>query len=241
MEPNAIPVPRTVDPGRAVGWWTDAWALFMKNPGMWIVLSLLMLAIYFVLAFIPVLGSLAGALAGPAFIGSWMLAARKVEGGGTLELGDLFAGFRAKLAALVTIGALLLAATIVIGIVIGALGMGAAGGMMSAGAPHGFGGMMVAGGGGLATLLVAMVLGVFVALAIWFAPALVVFRDVAPVDALKASVSASLKNIGAFVVYGLLYIVAAFVASIPLGLGWIVLVPIVVLTAYVSYREVFGP
>lgn len=231
--------PGTVDAGRGVTWWVDAWALFAKNIPMWVVMSLIMLVIYIVLSFIPILGSLAAALLTPVFVGGWMLAARKLEGGGALEVGDLFAAFKDKLTPLVVIGAILLAATIVIAVVVGVLGMGAVGGMMAGGANRSMGGMMAAAGTGMFALLLALVLGFAVALAIWFAPALVVFRDMPPVDALKASVAASLKNIGPFLIYGLLYIVAAIVASIPFGLGWIVLVPVVLLTVYVSYKDIF--
>jgi len=79
-----------------------------------------------------------------------------------------------------------------------------------------------------------------VAMVIWFATALVVFRNVAPVEALKASFAASLKNAVPFLAYGVLYLVAAIVASIPFGLGWILLVPVLMLTMYVSYKDVFA-
>jgi len=36
------------------------------------------------------------------------------------------------------------------------------------------------------------------------------------------------------------YFVAAILASIPLGLGWLVLLPLLLLTLYVSYKDVFG-
>ena len=70
-------------------------------------------------------------------------------------------------------------------------------------------------------------------------PALVVFHNMAPIDAAKASFAASLKNVMAFLVFGAIYIVAAIVASIPFGLGWLVLVPLLALCAYLSYKEVF--
>jgi uncharacterized membrane protein len=35
-------------------------------------------------------------------------------------------------------------------------------------------------------------------------------------------------------------LVLAVVASIPFGLGWLVLLPVMLLTVYVSYRDVFG-
>jgi len=43
-----------------------------------------------------------------------------------------------------------------------------------------------------------------------------------------------------FLVSGVLYLVAAIVASIPLGLGWIVLIPVMVLTVYASYEDIFS-
>ena len=52
--------------------------------------------------------------------------------------------------------------------------------------------------------------------------------------------SASLKNFVAFLLYGVLYIIAAIIASIPFGLGWIVLIPVVMLSLYVSSSDVFG-
>jgi uncharacterized membrane protein len=49
-----------------------------------------------------------------------------------------------------------------------------------------------------------------------------------------------LKNAVPFLLYGVIYIVAAIVASIAFGLGWIVLVPVVLLTQYVSYKDLFA-
>jgi uncharacterized membrane protein len=123
--------------------------------------------------------------------------------------------------------------------VAGGLGFGSAMGFGMGGA-HGGAGMAAAMGAGMLALLVMTVLGFVVAMAFWYAPALVVFRGVAPVDALKASFSASLKNIVAFLLYGILYIIAAIVASIPFMLGWIVLIPVVMLSIYVSTKDVFG-
>jgi len=231
---------RAVDAGRGISWWSEAWALFMKNPGMWIVLALIMIVIFIALGFIPFLGSLVSSLLFPAFAASWLLAARKVEGGGALELGDLFSGFKDKLTPLLVLGAIVLVAGVVIALVAGALGFGAVMGMFLGGARHSPGAMMAALGTGMLALLVALVLGALVAMAMWFAPALVVFRNVAPVDALKASFSANLKNIVPFLLFGILYIIAAVIASIPVGLGWLVLAPVLMLTTYTSYQDVFG-
>ena len=99
---------------------------------------------------------------------------------------------------------------------------------------------MAALGAGFFALVVGLLLGALVAMAFWFAPALVVFRNLAPVDAAKASFAANLKNLFAFLVFGVIYLVAAIVASIPFGLGWIVLIPVSLLAVYVSSKDVFG-
>jgi len=240
LSTGGAPEPRAVDAGRGINWWTDGWALFTRNAGMWIVLGLVLLVILIALSVIPLLGALVASLLLPVFAGGWMLAARKVEAGGALEVGDLFAGFKDKLTPLLVLGALLLVGTAVIAAVVGALGFGAAMGVVAGGAQQSAAGMMAAMGAGMLALLVGLALSLLVAMAIWFAPALVVFRNVAPVDALKASFAASLKNIVPFLLYSVIYFVAAIVASIPFGLGWIVLVPVLLLTVYTSYGDVFG-
>ena len=77
------------------------------------------------------------------------------------------------------------------------------------------------------------------AMAIWFAPALIVFNAMPPVDALKASFNACLKNIVVFLVYGLMIMVLCFFAALPLGLGFLVLGPVVAGSVYASYRDIF--
>jgi len=233
---NPSPVPRGVQADRAVAWWADAWTLFMKGAGMWIVLGLVfLLLVVGVQLVVPLLGGIVVALFTPVLVGGWMLAARKVEGGGKLELGDLFACFKEKLQPLVVLGALLLAAVIVMGLVFGVLGVGASIGIWATG-----GGTGASLGTGLFGLLLILICAGVVAMMFWYAPPLIVFRDVAPVEAMKASFSASLKNIVPSLVYGLLYVVAALVASIPAGLGWIVLTPVLMLTIYTSYKDLFG-
>lgn len=242
---TTAPQPRTVDAGRGVSWWGEAWTLFMRNPGMWLVMGVLLMVILGVLGFIPALGPLISLLFAPVFAGAWLMAARKLESGGELEVGDLFAIFKDKdrLTPLLVLGALLLAAMLVVGIIVGTLGMGAGmGAMMGMGGsgPPNIGSVAAAMGVGMLAMVLFMAMGVAVGLAMWFAPALVVFHQAAPLDALKASLSASLKNAVAMVLYGVLYLVAAMLASIPLGLGWIVLFPLVLLSMYVSYIDVFG-
>jgi hypothetical protein len=232
---------RSVAAGRGVDWWSEAWALFVRAAGMWIVLAILMIIVFTVIGLVPILGGLAMALLFPVIMASWVLTARKVEQGGEIELGDLFVAFRGdKVSALLIIGALLLVFGIAIFAVAGLLGLGAMFGVAAGGADRSIGAALAAVGAGLLALLAVTAISFIAGMALWFAPSLVIFRGTAPVDAMKVSFGACLRNIVPFVIYSLLYIVAAIVASIPFGLGWIVLAPLVMLTLYVSYRDVFG-
>ena len=230
---------RGVDGGRGVNWWAESWALFLKNPGMWLVFTVIFLIGTIFLHFIPVLGSLVSALITQVIFGGWMLSARKLESGGTLEVSDLFSGFKEKLNPLLVLGALTLVAMIVIGAVMMALGAGAVMGLVAGGAARSAGGIMASVAVGMLGLIVGLAIAFVFAMALWFAPALVVFRDVAPVDALKASWAASLQNIVPFLIYGVIWIVAAVIASIPFGLGWLVLMPLMALGMYCSYKDIF--
>jgi uncharacterized membrane protein len=238
---NAAGSGRSVSAGRGVEWWSEAWALFVKAAGMWIVLAILMIIIFTVVGIIPILGGLVMAVAFPVFMASWVLTARKVEQGGTIELGDLFTAFRGdKMQPLLIIGALLLVFGVAIVAVAGLLGLGAIFGVAAGGADRSLGAALAALSAGLLAFIAVTVISFVAGMALWFAPSLVVFRGTAPVDAMKVSFGACLRNIVPFVLYSLIYIVAAIVASIPFGLGWIVLAPLVMITLYVSYRDVFG-
>lgn len=241
MEDTAIGTAtrRTVDAGRGTAWWTQSWALFMKNPGMWLIFGVVFVLAFFVLGWIPFVGGLVATVLGQVLAGGWMLSARKLEGGGTLEFADMFAGFKDKLSPLLVLGALAAGGSLVIVLVMAVMGGGAVMGMMAGGVGRSAGGLMAGAAFGMLAVLVGLVLGFVLAMALWFAPALVVFRDMAPVEALKASWSATVGNVGAFLIYGLIWIVAAVVASIPFGLGWFVLLPLTMLAIYCSYKDIF--
>jgi uncharacterized membrane protein len=234
--------PRAVDGGRGVAWWSEAWALFVKNAGIWIVLGLILFVLMVVLSFIPLVGFIATSLLLPVLAGGWMAAAERVDqGAGTVEVGDLFAAFKGdKLTPLLVVGALFLVMVVVIGTAMFVLGLGGVLGAVAGGARRSAGGMMAGLGVGLFAVGVGLLLGLLATMAVWFATPLVALRSVAPVEAIKLSFAGSLKNIVPFLVWGVIYIGAAIVASIPFGLGWVVLAPLLMLTVYTSYKDVFG-
>jgi len=87
--------------------------------------------------------------------------------------------------------------------------------------------------------LIALALMVPVVMAVWFAPPLAVFNELGAFDALKASFVGCLKNIVPFLIYGLILLGFAVLASIPLCLGWLVLGPVIGASIYTSYRDIY--
>jgi hypothetical protein len=243
---DAIPQPnapaRTVDAGRGLAWWNEAWALFARSALLWVALGLMVIVGFAVIGFVPLLGTLVTALLMPVVIGGWVIAARKVSEGGVLEVADLFSGFHGeRLTPLIVLGVVFLVASALMVLVAFVLGAGAVFGLFRGGANPGGAAVMGALGTGFVALLVVMLLGMLATAALWFAPALVVFRQTPPLEAAKISLAAVFQNWVPFLVFGLIHILLSIVASIPLMLGWLVLVPVLLLTTYVSYRDVFEP
>lgn len=233
--------PRTVDASNGWTWIACGWRLFVKNPGIWIAMLIIFFLIYIVLVVIPLVGALAATLLSPALIGGLLYGARQLDSGGTLEIGHLFQGFvdKKKMNPLLTVGAVALAADIVIVIVtfvfIGGsvMAIQAAGGDPSNAAALGFGAT-----GALAALVI-LTFSALVLMALFYAPALVMLGDVEPMEALKSSFKACLKNWLPLLIFGIVYLILAIIAIIPFGLGLIVLGPVTFCALYCSYRSVY--
>jgi uncharacterized membrane protein len=99
--------------------------------------------------------------------------------------------------------------------------------------------MVGAMGGMLVALLVALALLVPLLMAYWFAPALVVLRNMTAMDAMKLSFVGCLRNIWPFLVYGVIAFILMMIAMIPFGLGMLILVPVLNASIYVGYKDVF--
>jgi uncharacterized membrane protein len=95
-------------------------------------------------------------------------------------------------------------------------------------------------GSSLLVLLVVALLLIPVLMAFWFAPPLVALHGQAPFDALKMSYRGCLRNMGAFLVYGLVALVLCMLAAIPMMLGFLVLGPTLVASLYVACKDIFS-
>jgi hypothetical protein len=233
VEGNFVPEGQTVPAGNGWSWITSGWELFKQQPGMWILVIIIFLALMIVAGVIPIVNLVVGLL-GPVFVGGLMIGCRAIDEGGELEVGHLFAGFREHAGKLVLVGLFNVGAWLLVVVVIFLLAGASAFTMRHAGADVGAGAASAVLGG-----LIGLALGIPIYMAIWFAPALVTLSGLEVWAALKASFSGCLKNIVPFLVYGVMAFVLAIVASIPFMLGWLVLGPVIIASVYTGYRDIY--
>ena len=224
---------RVVPAGAAIEWLRFGWDLFTRAPGAWAVMALVFLVLTLAVAMVPLAGALASHLLLPLLVAGVLQAVRRQEEGGKVELNDLFAGFSRETTGLVVVGLCYMLGWF--GIL--AVGMLIGGGSLVGGAATGGFGVAIAGV--LLAVMISLALAVPLFMAFWFAPALVYFNHMQPVPALKASFSACLKNILPFTVLGLIMGVLFFVAALPMGLGFLILLPVSFAALYASYRDIF--
>ena len=235
------PQGRVRDAGQGMAWLSAAWDLFKRAPGIWIALVVIYIVLAMVLSFIPMIGQLALTLLGPVFMGGILLGCKALGDGEELRIDHLFAGFKEKLGPLVIVGALYLGGLVIIGVLV--FGLGAMLFGANALANLGSGAMGMNAGSAIISMLLlsclVLLLALPLAMAMWFAPALVVFHDMQPVVAMRSSFFASLKNIMPMLIYGLILMVLAIVATIPFGLGWLILLPVLMASSYTAYRDIY--
>ena len=236
-----VPAGRTRDAGQGTAWLSAGWELFKQAPGIWIALVVIYIVLAMVLSFIPMIGQLALTLLGPVFMGGILLGCKALDDGQELRIDHLFAGFKEKLGPLVLVGALYLAGLVVIGVLV--FGLGAMLFGANALANLGSGAMGMNAGSAIMSMLLlcclVLLLALPLAMAMWFAPALVVFQDMQPLAAMQSSFFACIKNMMPMLVYGLILMILSIVATIPFGLGWLVLLPVLLASSYTAYRDIF--
>lgn len=245
---------------RGALWLREAFAMLSRARGQWLMLVLLYYVVMGFVNMLPVVGRIAVPVLKPVFAVGFLAAAWSQERGHPPRLRQLFQGFRANLFALLPLGVLLL--------------VGATLAAMST--------MIVDGGTLLQVLsgqkqldedtllsgslqgamLFGFVCALPVLLALWYAPALVVFNDCNTARAVVLSLRAAIANWRALAVYMLLVVfygvfvpglamvliglllpgnVALFVALTVMLPYFLLLVATLHISDYVSYRDIFHP
>ena len=256
---------QSVPTGRGWEWWRRGFAIFLASPWMWMLVIVVLGGIFLIgaaivgavavgmmrgspAAFIAVAGlfGLAMSIVYPVLTGGLMLGARAVDQGEGLGVGHLFAGFTHSGGRLALIGLFLLVGNLVIQVVVTVLlGAGLSAGMTNPAAMAQQGALL---------FLIYLALTVPLAMAFWFAPALVVFHDLSAFDALRSSFLGCLKNLVPFLIYGLvglglgivIALVMGIIVAITRGFGIVLafalilaIGPIVIGSIYAGYRDIY--
>lgn len=228
--------PRSVPIGAGVNWLSESWSMVKGNLGVWVLITLALFAIQFVLGMVPGAGDIVSTLIGPVFTGGILMGARAVAGGEPLRFDYLFEGFKQKLGPLLGLGALTLGIMFLFGIIIGGAFVGMNMDLLQneVTTPQD-----LLGGINTGLIAIGVVLLILVMMLFWFATQLVALNDVPVFQALTMSFKGCLRNPLALVVYLLLAVLLMILGIIPLALGLLVVVPWLFASAYVAYRQIF--
>lgn len=235
--------PSTVPAGHGWGWLSRGFWHFKQNPLAWILALVVWFVIVIVVSLIPLIGSLAITLLSPVILAGILIGVAAQDEGRDFEVGHLFAGFSNNPGQLVLTGLLYLVGFILIGVLVAVM-MGGAfamlGGMatMEQADPE----MMAAVVGSptfILPMLVGLALSIPLIMAYWFAPALVALEGVSAVSAMKLSFIGCLKNVLPFLLYGIIGLVLFIIGSIPFGLGLLIILPVMMASIYVSFKDIY--
>jgi uncharacterized membrane protein len=238
--------PHAVPAGHGWGWISRGFWHFREAPWTWVLITLAYSLIVTAVSLVPILGGMAVYLSGPIVAGGVMLGAHDQDQGKGLGFHHLFAGFSNHGGRLLVVGLMYLVGVtlatlpvmllLVLPILAGMeptmihqdpwLMADALGGRFPAAT------LVLAG-------LVAVLLTLPVAMAYWFAPALIAIDGMRPWQAMKLSLVGCLKNVMPLVVYGLMGGMLIVLGSLPMLLGLLVVMPTLAASIYVSYRDIF--
>ncbi len=247
--PGTMADPSAVSAGQGWAWISGGFWHFKTNPWTWILVTVGYALIIMVLSLMPLLGGIFASLIAPILTGGLMIGADDQARGEGLGFQHLFAGFSNHAGQLAAAGALYLG-----GIILAAIpAILLLGGTMSFGMdgmdptalsedPQLMFGAMedaFAGQTYLLAILAAALLMLPVAMAYWFAPALIAIDGLSAWSAMKLSFRGCLKNVLPFLIYGVAGLVLIMLGSLPLLLGLLVVMPTLVASMYVAYRDIF--
>ena len=222
-----------------VQWISGGWRHFKRNPFAWIAAVVIYIAILFIADLVPYIGSLATNILSFAFLAGFMLGSGEQDSGRDFTVQHVFAGFSVNFGPLLITGLLYIAIAIVVVIITVLLflliGLGPLIQQFQMGDFVGAPDVTMF----ILLFIIILSLMMVISMAFWFVPALIVFDNIAPIQAITLSFSAFWKNFWAFVIYGLLLLLMAIVAVIPVGLGLLIFVPVLLASIYVSYRNIY--
>lgn len=235
-----IHAPQTAPLGRGVGWLSESFDYFKASAGGWIITCLVGLVIMVVLSIVPGVNFLMS-VATYCWLGGLMIGCKAQYDGEPFELSYLFRGFQDKLGPLLALGGIMLLANVAAMLVSFGAMAGTLMGIGGGDAQEEFGQLIAQQGPAALMLPILIYLALIIPLTmlVWFAPALICLGDVSIFQAMRLSFAGCLKNILPMFIYSLVLIIAMIVASIPIMLGWFVLGPMIYISVFLMFKDIY--
>lgn len=219
---------------------SDAWQIYKQSPVMWTLLSIAMFILVILFAIVPVLSIVTSFLMLPLMVGLY-IAARDVDQGGSLRFGYLFSGFKAnvwKLIGFTIVTSVLFILVMVVPVLM--LGVTEVFAGMAEGAENINPELIQNNMGGLMLLALFVTVGsVVLTMVTWFGAPLIALQSQGVFEAIGNALKGCVKNIWPLTLFSLAFLFWVVVASIPFGLGWFVLMPMMYITVYCAYRRIY--
>lgn len=231
QEPNELlllDTPNSYGIGAGASWIGEAWQIFMARPLLWLGASFLFWAILMTAGAIPILGNILFIM---LLVGmSYM--AYLIQENQAIEIGDLFIAFRERAGSLVWLffAQLLFLSILIIPsmlLIFAALTNFQGGNIDNPTTINLL----------LSILIFSLVLCACGAVT-WFSHLLVFFNEEPSFSAMKLSIKMVFKNLLPFTLYGVIISIIWILSILTFGLGFLVALPLTVISAYVAYRKI---
>lgn len=228
VEPQKMPA------SRGLGWISNGFRFFGRDPGTWVVITIVYLIIIAVSSIVP----FATNILQPMLAGGLMIGVHEQDNGGSLEIKHLFDGFEKAAGKLATLGALILGLMILMFVVI----------MLLALVGAGFAALADQNGNlSPAVIILLLTIGIPVIFAVslvymsvsWFGPPLVILHDLSVGDAFKMSLLGLKRNILPIMVFSFFMMLLLLLTVFTLYLGLLVVIPVMMAASYASWKDIF--
>ncbi|MBO0614481.1 MAG: hypothetical protein RL122_1452 [Pseudomonadota bacterium] len=224
---------KTVEPAQAIQWIKQGWFMFRANPVIWALLGVLFGSTVLLLSMLPFIGGLLLNVAIPVLIGGMLLAVKQAHTSKAVEVADALKVLKDVPIRnqLMLVGAIMLGASFAATL----LGKLLVGDLIMMDDITGLPSLNL----NVSMLVFLLMISLGTGMLFTYAPALVVFKGMTAMDAVKASFHGAWTNALPFVVFALIYAGLTLLAAIPLMLGFVVLIPVMVGAVYMSYKDIF--
>lgn len=241
MDASSQEIPRKVGASQGLQWVIEGFRLYRRNPLLLSAAFGVLFGVVMALGLVPLVGGSLSELASPLMVAGFMAAYRALDGGQELELPHFLAGVKGPAIPLMTVGAVQLLGTLLIGQVMVGMGFDPQALLAAAQSQGDPAEVQAILDRSMPALLTGLVLFTPLIMATWFAPALILFGGARPATALGVSFRAVARNWLAMLVNGLALGLMLFVSAlVPLLLGLLVAMPVLFGSLYASYQAIFA-